>query len=52
MVARALAQDSDVQVPVMLSPLAAQLLLARQERSGRSRAAVFDDLLRETAQQP
>ena len=46
-VARAVETDEDAELPVKLSPLGGQILVARMQRTGRSRSAVLDELLRE-----
>lgn len=48
-VRQALERDEDVVVPVALSPLAAQVLLDSVARTGRRRADVVDEALRQLA---
>jgi hypothetical protein len=45
-VERAVEADADPELPVKLSPLGGQILVAIQQRTGRTRGAVLDDLLR------
>lgn len=45
-VERAVEADADPELPVKLSPLGGLILLARMERTGRSRGVVLDELLR------
>lgn len=46
-VERAVEEGQDPELPVTLSPLGGQILVHIQQRTGRSRGAVLDDLLRQ-----
>lgn len=45
-VERAVEQDEDPEMPVRFTPLGGQILVAIQQRTGRSRDTVIDELLR------
>lgn len=46
-VQRAVEGETDAKLPVALTPLGGQILVAIQQRTGRTRDVVIDDLLRE-----
>ena len=46
-VQRAVETETNAKLPVELTPLGGQILVAIQQRTGRSRDVVFDELLRE-----
>lgn len=46
-VQRAVESETNAKLPVELTPLGGQILVAIQQRTGRSRDVVIDDLLRE-----
>lgn len=46
-VQRAVESETNAKLPVELTPLGGQILVAIQQRTGRTRDVVIDDLLRE-----
>jgi hypothetical protein len=45
-VERAVSNEHDVQMPVKLTALGGQILLAKQQRTGKSRSEIIEELLR------